>query len=317
MVADFAPGAVLVGETRLDLDRLFTEIRDIPSACTALRRLVEGIETSRNDYSQWPALTAALRSDELGRLLRTDPMVRRCQWRQAGIDPYDIVESFVMGWGDAADSLIEAEPPGVTINTVFLAMGLAAAIRERRTMLHGFLAAAPREASVLGLGAGRSPELALLAPDGPIDVSRWVVADDDPSEDAVQRNSTSPRVERIFARPTDALKAAGARLDRFDLIYAVNLLDGLSDAEAAALIGRAAGLLAPNGRLVVSTFAADLPEAAYLDAVLDWRPALRDDSLLAELLAGASAEGRYAHAVWRGGSNRVIFGSIERQSWAT
>jgi SAM-dependent methyltransferase len=317
VVADFISSADIVGETIAAVDRLIDDIRDIPSTSTAVRRLVEGIQGSRLDPGSWPGMVTALRSDEIGRLLRTDPMVRRCQWRQNGADAYDIVEAFVMGWGDAADSLIEAEPPGQTVNAVFLAMGMGAAIRERRTMLHGFLAAANRDARILGLGAGRAPEVTMLAPTGPLELAQWVIADDDPSEDAMLRRNASPRVERRTERPLDALAASAAKHETFDLIYAVDAFDGMTEGEAVALIEQAAGLLAPNGRLVLSAFAADLPEAAYLDAVLDWRPRLRDESLLAPLFARGAPDSAFARTFWRGGSNRVVFGSIERQSWAT
>jgi hypothetical protein len=68
--------------------------------------------------------------------------------------------------------------------------------------------------------------------------------------------------------------------------------------------------------MVVSAFAPDLPEAAYLDAVLDWRPRLRDEVMLGQLIATA-AHHRDGRSIWRGGSDRVVFGMIERQSWAT
>ena len=91
----------------------------------------------------------------------------------------------------------------------------------------------------------------------------------------------------------------------------------MTDGEAVSMIEQAIKLLTPNGRIIVSAFAADLPEAVYLDGVLDWRPRLRDEITLGPVLARAAADGPYARAVWRGGSNRLVFGTIERQSWAT
>ena len=38
--------------------------------------------------------------------------------------------------------------------------------------------------------------------------------------------------------------------------------------------------------------------------------------MLGQLLARAAAGGQYARSVWRAGSNRVVFGMVERQSWA-
>ena len=127
-------------------------------------------------------------------------------------------------------------------------------------MLHGFFASASQNASVLALGTGRSPELDLLAPKGPIDVAKWVVADDDPSEDAVHRKDSSSRVERRVAALPDAIAAAAAKQKSFDLIYTVDALDTMTDGEAVSVIEQATGLLTPNGRIIVSAFAPELPE---------------------------------------------------------
>ena len=138
-------------------------------------------------------------------------MVRRCQWRQPNVSAYDIVEAFVMGWGDAQDALTESEQPGQTINSTFLAMGMAAALRERRAMLYGSFAAVRRGGHVLGLGAGRSPEIDLLAPTGTVEVGKWVIVDDDASDDSAHRKASSSRVERRVMALPDALAAAVAK----------------------------------------------------------------------------------------------------------
>ena len=104
--------------------------------------------------------------------------------------------------------------------------------------------------------------------------------------------------------------------ESFDLIYMIDALDGLDDRAAAALVEKAARVIRPNGRLVLSAFAPDLAEAAYMDAVLDWQPALRGESELEALLKGIAVDGRMSIATWRGGSERVAFGAVERLSWA-
>lgn len=318
VVAELAASAVFVDEARIDIGRFVEEVTDIPSTCAAVRRLVYSLEATQRDPGGWSDAVASLRSDEAGRLLRTDPMVRRCQWRQPNAKAYDIVEAFVMGWGDARDALTECEQPGQTINATFLAMGIAAAVCERRTMLGGFFTATPRHGRILGLGAGRSPELDLLAPTGTINVGKWVIVDGEASEDSVHRKVSSSSVERRIMALPQAMEAAAANQESFDLIYMVDALDAMADDGAAvSAIEQALRLLTPNGRVVVSAFAADLPGALYLDGVLDWRPRLRDELMLGQVLARAAADGQYARSVWRGGSNRVVFGMVERKSWAT
>ena len=87
----------IVGEAASEFDRLILDMRDIPSTSAAMSRLVELLRCYRAQLSDggWRFFVELLRRHELGRLLRTDPMVRRCQWHQADADPYDIVEAFV------------------------------------------------------------------------------------------------------------------------------------------------------------------------------------------------------------------------------
>lgn len=320
METEVLSGQRIRSEVVAEFDRLVLDIRDTPSTCDAVRRLVEWLRGLRQQSLGfgWNLFVDVLRGHEVGRLLRTDPMVRRCQWRPPAADAYDIVEAFAMGWDDAPDTLAEAEPPGHTVNTVFLNIGLAAAMRERRNMVHPYLAAAARVGggpAVLSLGAGRAPETDFLAPDGPLDIGHWVAVDPASSEDAILRRRVSSRVEWQTA-PLAGFLDERRTTETFDLIYMIDALDLLDEREAAALLQKAVALLRPNGKLIVSAFAPNLPEAAYLDAVLDWRPYLRGEAELDTLFKATVVEGRLSLSIWRGGTDRVVFGAIQRLSWA-
>jgi SAM-dependent methyltransferase len=320
LVSDLLSGDRIVGELVAEFDRLTLEMRDVPSVTAAVKRLVLWLkdERARTFSGGWRLCAEVLRSHELGRLLRTDPMVRRCQWRPPGSNPYSLAEPFVWGWDDTVEAVIEADQPGQTINTAFMAMGLGAAIRERRSTVHAYLAGAAHagtSGAVLGLGAGRAPETAFAAPEGWLDIGHWVAVDPTAGEDAVVRRQKSSRIDRRRMPLLDFLdRHAGT--ESFDLIYVIDALDGLDDREAVALIEKAARLIRPNGRLILSAFVPDLAEAAYMDAVLDWRPVLRGEADLDGLLKNTRVEGRSSVVTWRGGSDRVAFGVLERLSWS-
>jgi SAM-dependent methyltransferase len=310
----------IVGELLGEFDRLTLEMRDLPSTAAAVKRLVRWLNEQRGRAlgAGWRVVVELLRGHELGRLLRTDPMVRRCQWRPAGRDAYGLVEPFAWGWDDAGDAVIEADEPGQTINTVFMAMGLAAAMRERRDMVHAYLSAAARAcagATVLGLGAGRAPESELAAPDGPLDIGQWVAVDPASGEDSVLRRRKASRVDWRTMPLAEFLETRRGT-ESFDLVYMIDALDGLDDRAAAPLIEKAARLIRPNGRLVVSAFVPELADASYMDAVLDWRPTLRGEAELNALLKGIAVDARMSVTTWRGGTERVAFGLLERLSWA-
>jgi SAM-dependent methyltransferase len=310
----------IVGDLLAEFDRLTLEMRDVPSSAGAVRRLVRWLtdEQARALGIGWRLAVELLRGHELGRLLRTDPMVRRCQWRPADRDPYSLIEPFAWGWDDAGDAVAEAEEPGQTINTVFMAMGLAAAKRERRDMVHTYLSAAARAGAgtaVLGLGAGRAPETDLAAPDGPLDIGQWIAVDPTIGEDAILRRRKASRID-WRTMPLGEFLDTQQGTESFDLIYAIDALDGHDDRTAAALIEKAVRLIRPNGRLIVSAFVPELAEAAYMDAVLDWRPVLRGEGELDALLKGIAVDARMSITTWRGGTERVAFGMLERMSWA-
>src|SRR5581483_2342525 len=276
LVSDLLSGDRIAGELVAELDRLTAEMRDVPSVTAAVKRLVLWLkdERARSFAGGWRLAAELLRGHELGRLLRTDPMVRRCQWRPAVSNPYGLVEPFAWGWDDTVEAVVEADQPGQTINTVFLAMGLAAALRERRATVHAYLSAAARAgagAAVLGLGAGRAPEAALAAPAGHLDIGRWVAVDATAGEDAIVRRQKTTRIDRRTMPLLEFLDRHAAT-ESFDLIYVIDALDGFDEREAGALIGKAARLVRPNGRLIASAFVPDLVDAAYMDAVLDSRP---------------------------------------------
>jgi hypothetical protein len=314
-------GDRIAGELVAELDRLTLEMRDVPSVTAAIKRLVLWLkdERARSFGGGWRLCTELVRGHELGRLLRTDPMVRRCQWRAAGSNPYSLVEPFVWGWDDTIAAVIEADQPGQSINTTFVAMGLAAAMRERRTTVHAYLSAAAQAgmggAAVLGLGAGRAPEAALAAPEGCLDIAQWVAVDPTGNDDAIVRRRKTTRLDRR-TMPLLEFLDSHADTESFDLIYMVDALDGLDDGQAVVLIERAARLIRPNGRLLFSAFVPDLAEAAYMEAVLDWRPALRGEAEIEALLKDADVAGRSSVTAWRGGSDRVAFGVLERLSWS-
>src|SRR4051812_10018045 len=90
----------IVGELVAEFDRLIVEMRDVPSTAAAVKRLVRilGDERKRSLNGGWRLVVELLRGHELGRLVRADPMARRCQWRAADKDVYGLVEPFVWGW---------------------------------------------------------------------------------------------------------------------------------------------------------------------------------------------------------------------------
>lgn len=301
-------------------ERLLLAFRDVPSTYGAMRDFVAFLADvrARTGTQGWSACVEAIRRHELGRLLRNDPMVRRSQWRAQGTEPYDVVEAFVREWDDAAESLLEADEAGQSLNAVTVAGPIGSAMRERRDGVRPFLLNAVRRGfrpDILGLGAGRASEADIFADGDRHGIASWTVVDEERGEDASLRRRGLDFPTRRIGQPQDYLASAPADA-RFDLIYAIHALDTLGDDAAIDFLSGAAARLKPNGCVLVSSFAPSLREAVYMDAVLDWRPALRDERMLARLFSSVPLPPSGVGTVWKGASDGVTFGLVERKAWA-
>ena len=320
MELELSIGSTKVVSIEAECERLLLAFRDVPSTYAALRELVAFLTDlrDRSGTEGWRLSVEALRQHELGRLLRNDPMVRRCQWRAADAEPYDIVEAFVREWDDAAESLLEAEEVGQSLNTVTIAGPIGTAMRERRDGVRPFLLNAVRRGfkpDILGLGAGRASEADIFAAGDHHGINSWTVVDEDRGEDASLRRRGMDFPHRRNASPQDYLGHAPADA-RFDLIYATHALDTLGDDAALDFLNSAVARLKPNGCLLVSSFAPSLREAVYMNAVLDWHPTVRDERMMTRLLGSVPLPPHATSTVWKGASEGVIFGLIERKAWA-
>ena len=303
-----------------ECERLLLAFRDVPSTYAAMRDLISVLTDlrSRSGAEGWRLSVNALRQHELGRLLRNDPMVRRCQWRAVDAEPYDIVEAFVREWDDAATSLLEAEEVGQSLNAVTISGPIGAAMRERRDGVRPFLLNAVRRGfkpDILGLGAGRASEADIFTAGDHHGIASWTVVDEERGEDAGLRRRGMDFPVRRTASPQAYLASAPADA-RYDLIYATHALDTLGDEAALDFLNGAVARLKPNGCVLVSCFAPSLREAVYMDAVLDWRPALRDERMMTRLLGTVPLPPHATSTVWKGASDGVVFGLIECKAWA-
>jgi len=73
-------------------------------------------------------------------------------------------------------------------------------------------------------------------------------------------------------------------LQDFDVVYSTGLAETLPQASARALARSLFALLRPGGTLLLANFLPELPDAGLLEAILDWRPVLRTESEIFDLV---------------------------------
>lgn len=115
---------------------------------------------------------------------------------------------------------------------------------------------------------------------------RFVALDNSPEHlQQVGRNYGWLGVDTLYASVAQLL-AGTVELDEFDLVYSAGLVEQLDDSSAEQLCRQLFRHLAVDGHLLLANFQPGVPNIAYLEALLDWRPRYRDDQALLNLLLG-------------------------------
>jgi SAM-dependent methyltransferase len=101
-------------------------------------------------------------------------------------------------------------------------------------------------------------------------------------------------------------------LSHFDLIYSPGLYEVLDDHDARDLTRNLFARLLPGGRLLMGNFLPGVPNIAYLEGLLDWRPHYRNDAALLDLLLGIPYNDIGSARVFHDLGNCVAFLEVTR-----
>lgn len=99
---------------------------------------------------------------------------------------------------------------------------------------------------------------------------------------------------------------------RFDFVYATDLLEFLDTVTAAKLLPLLVGTLQPHGRLLVTNLAPDIPDAAYLEACLNRIPQYRSEEDIASLTALIPEKQISSQYIYRDEIGGTVFLEIQR-----
>lgn len=99
---------------------------------------------------------------------------------------------------------------------------------------------------------------------------------------------------------------------RFDFVYATDLLESTDRVAAAKLLPAVVGILQPHGRLLVTNLAPRVPESAYLEACLDRIPYYRSEEDMAALTALIPERQISSQYIYRDEAGGIVFLEIQR-----
>ena len=304
--------AAQLGRLLDDADALL----DTGDAAAAIARLLPGLAAIRAsvDVGAWTALGRAHCLDHpVAARLREDPFIGRAYAKPRGYAGDAGILDLIYGETPVPD---DTSALGRAVNHVSMQSPACRSVRERREILsHAIDAAArraPGTARVLSVACGhlREAQSSVAVRAGAL--GAFHALDQDPASlELLRAEQTALGVTPILGTVGDIIRG---RVDvgPLQLAYAAGLYDYLPADVAARLTARLFDLLAPGGRLLVANFCPELEDAAFMEAVMDWRLIYRTDDEVAAFASEVPAEAVAARRVFRDSVGMVAYLELER-----
>jgi extracellular factor (EF) 3-hydroxypalmitic acid methyl ester biosynthesis protein len=286
-----ASTAALIAPPQSVYEPISRNLDVLDSSCAALQEndvsvafgmLLPELERRRISPSGWQTWVDALRAHPLHRLLLHDPYTLRAYTKPRGF----------AGDAELIDFIYDQQPPSGTTDLAHRIFAYttssrnAQAVRARRQIAAEMLEQTLiRGGSVCALACGHLREADLLGRG----ITNLVAVDQDPR--AIEF------VDRAFGKGTETIQANALvylrrSTAKFDLIYALGLLDYLNDRQAELLMQLASRRLRPGGRLLVGNFVPDNAERGYMEAAMNWHLILRSEQDLLRIARLSPADKR-------------------------
>ena len=275
------------------MDDAFTRLRQgdepVPAILDAIIRGLGGVRLAMS-HEEWRIFVRnAAAVHPIRDILHEDPFTRRSFEKPRGYAGDAVMIDYVYGYARVnGTSRLGREVMECTTNAA-----TAKAVRYRREVFARIVdetAARRPLPRILALGSGHLREAFLSTAVHDRRIGQYIALDQDPESLAVVDQSFGQQGVRtvqasVLDLPTgDLARVPGGaqgvdhplhlpslNADRgFDLIYAAGLYDYLWQGAAKELTACAFNMLDPGGRLVVANVMPDIPDAGYMEAIMDW-----------------------------------------------
>jgi hypothetical protein len=273
------------GRLRGILDRAAAHFDFPPRIFDAFDRFVDDLAVLRAESSDdWTGLVGSLRQHGLFARHLISPFAERAYRKPRGYADDPRVVDHLLGEADPLGAS-NPSPMGRMIGDAWRASSLGLAYRYRRAMF-------AQELVDLGLGDRPNPRVLCLGaghlreargPRAPaaLGIAELVALDQDRQALEALEAEAIPGVH-LDDRPWLSVAAEGLDdLGPFDFAYLGGVLERMDDGLAREVVARVGAAVRPGGRLLLSSLQPGLRTLAAMDALLDWRPSVRDqDDLL-------------------------------------
>ena len=229
---------------------------------------------NRVPAEEWRETVARdLRPHPIIPLLHQDPYSSYGFRKPRGYPGDAVLLDFMYGGGASSELVKAASHVGAVLYDECRRHPSFAAVRGRRDYLAQRLGALCESGRphILSVACGHMREAAMLdAANAATRPGRFVALDQDAVTLQVVRADHAVLSPEPVQASVLALLRSGHEIGTFDFIYSAGLYDYLSDDVARRLTVRLAGMLKPNGCLLVANMLPNLPAAGYMETVMDW-----------------------------------------------
>ena len=257
---------------------------DVHAGMDRLRASLSALR-KRLPADEWAAVGTEVRSHPVHPLLLESPFASRAHAKPRGYAGDAVLMDLIYGIARPADGLT---PLGGMLYGYEFDSPCFQSVRTRRAILAREIdqvASFSRTARILAVASGHLRELewSRAARAGAVSIT---ALDQDPrSLGLVAEQYRSHGVSTLPASVRDLLRQAVDCSD-VDLAYAAGLYDYLPDDVARTLTSTLFRMLRSGGRLLIANFTPATDDAAYMEAVMDWRLIYRSAESVRALAGG-------------------------------
>lgn len=268
------------------LDTIQEQLRTRPAAA-AIEQLQAGLAVLRRKSSaeDWGRVVETAREHPLREILHRDPFMLRSYTKPRGRPGDAVALDHILR---ARNLTVQPRDRMAEIHHCMTQGAFARALRFRRDYVGRLIDDAAQRSErplrVFSAGAGHLRELDRATSIAQGKVERLVAYDDDPDGLEVVRRDYGQFPVLAQQGSLRTLLEGRHLFGDMDLVYCTHWLDDQPQPAAQKLARSLFAMLRPGGTLLLACFTPKLPEAAMMDAYMDWRMVLRTEAEIFDLV---------------------------------
>ncbi|MBI3481331.1 MAG: class I SAM-dependent methyltransferase [Nitrosomonadales bacterium] len=269
------------------------------------------------DFYSWEAFARleAVRHP-IKEIMHLCPMTSRSFHKPRGYAGDAVMIDHIYGLGDAK---FAPHPATLEGQVYFATMNSASirAVRFRRDILAKLIdetvkKAGDGQARILSIAAGHLREAELSQAIREKRVGELIAFDQDAESLAVVNHDYAGLNIHPIQGTVRQLIGGKAKYSGLDLVYAAGLFDYLEQPVGKRLVEKMFDMVRPGGKIMIANFTHDIPDAGYMEALMDWWLIYRSPEQVIDLFSGLPQERIGKLEAFYDPDQNIIFATVSK-----